>query len=143
MYSEESVQAQEDLGRFSHKSCRDKEEQEELENEKATQIQKLARAKIARDAAEAMKSAKEPRSDEAKPEDAIPDTPAPEAASKAAPDAVPESAPETAPVEAPVKTGKKKNFFQRLSSIFSGCKRSDKQVDESFEIVSNDRTTAA
>lgn len=112
LYNEESVEVEGEPGKFSHKSCHEKVEQEKLENEKATQIQKVARAKLARDVAQAKKAAAE------------------EAMAKsAAPEAAPEQAPEQAPARAPVKAEKKKGFFQIFAGLFFGCKKADKQVE--------------
>lgn len=92
------------------------EKKEQLQSEKATQIQKVARAKLARKTAESLKAEKEAAA-------------AAEAAAKEA--ALAAAAPEAAPEQAPTKvekTTQKKSFFQKLAGLFSGCKKSDTHV---------------
>ena len=90
------------------------EKKEQMENEKATQIQKVARAKFARKTAESLKAEKEAAA-------------AAEAAAKEA--ALAEAAREAAPEQAPVKVEKpkKKSFFQKLTGLLS-CKKADSHV---------------
>lgn len=92
------------------------EKKEQLENDKAIQIQKVARARLARKTAETLKAEKEAAA-------------AAEAAAKEAAlaEAVPEAAPEQAPSNVE-KTVPKKSFFQKLAGLFSGCKKSDSHV---------------
>jgi len=92
------------------------EKKEQLENEKATQIQKVARGKLARKSAQSLKAEKEAA--------AAAEAAAKEAALAAA---VPETAPEQAPSQVE-KSAQKKSFFQKLAGLFSGCKKSDSHV---------------
>jgi len=113
LYSEESVAAEGEPGTFLHKSCHEKMELEKLENVKATQIQTVARAKFARETVQKMITEKKMIS-------------VVEAKSK---ETTTDAAPEAAPEQAPVKKGQK-TFFQKLSGLFTGCRKSDKQVVE-------------
>lgn len=92
----------------------DEEKKKALENEKAVQIQKLARSKLARKTAEALKAEKEA----SKEHDTVETEPS-----------VPESAPELALVVVEDKPAEKKGgFLQKLAGLFSGCRNSNDQV---------------
>ena len=95
-----------------------------IQEEKAIQIQKVVRGKLARDSADVMKqelskTEEAPEVDNATEAEALSEVSS-EAARKVAPDAVPE--------QAPSKPAAKRSFFHKLGSLFSGCKKSDQQV---------------
>lgn len=111
LYNEDSAAADGDSN-FATNEKTEEEKKAMIENEKATQIQKVARSKLARKTADALKAEQEAANAQASIEPAL-------------------STPETAPEQAPIKVEKtveKKSFIQKIASLFSGCKKSDKQV---------------